>query len=139
MKTLDINWRVVTSVLFYTLSLHAMWKGLWAYGVALAALATTSILLHGYGLCQKIDQVLVYVVVALGAYYFYIVLNSFNVKRVESIFIYIFLAVPVATFIGCIILYHVFNDRVDHVWVHVLTLIGHHCILLLLGLQQSRA
>ena len=124
---MKINWRVVTSVLFYTLSLHAMWKGLWVYGVALAALATTSIMVHGFNLCKNIDQVLVYVVVALGAYYFYIVLTH---KHVESTFRYALLAIPIATFIGCIVLHYIFNDRVDHAWVHVLTLIGHHCILL---------
>lgn len=116
---------LVTSVMFLTLAAHAWLRGLWLYSLAWVGLSVTSVLVHGWGLCRKVDKALVYAVVALGAYYYY-VLVWVGQKHTLS---YLLLTVPVVTFVGCVLLYHVVRDRVDHVWVHVLTMLGHHCIL----------
>lgn len=127
---------VVTSALFVTISIHAavVSRGrplLLAYAAVWALLAATSVYVHmerkGHGHwrldeVRRIDKVLVYTAIALGAVLYIKNVNRLPYDPVTHL-------VPVVTFLGCVVLYHGVRDLFDHVWVHVCTLIGHHAIV----------
>lgn len=104
---------ITTSVLFVSVGVHAILKGLWCYGAAWLILSMTSILVHGLGIGRCADKIMVYTVVAIGAYYYYIGQRTI---------------LPPLLFILCVLLYFVYK-HISHVWVHICAIIGHHVII----------
>lgn len=124
MVEFKFNVLVLTSMLFASVSIHALHYGLYAYGLAWFGLCITSSLTHGCdGLCRTIDKLLVYLVIVIGSYYYY---QMLVMKKRLPWFIKV---VPLVTFFACILMYHVYYDYIEHVWVHIASIIGHHVII----------
>jgi hypothetical protein len=106
---------VISSLLFTTMIIHAFARKYWIYGLAWMGLTITSVLNHSTpaDTWRLIDKVMVYIVVGIGLL---VLLRKKN---------YI---IPVITFVAVIILY--FGNIGHHSWIHILSLIGHHAILL---------
>jgi hypothetical protein len=114
---------VITSLLFLSVGIHALYKKLYDYGIAWILLSITSTIVHGMHVGLITDKVLVYTVIVFGACYYARILKN-NVKEKA----WTAVLAPPLLFIACVCLYFKFT-HIDHVWVHIASILGHHMII----------
>ena len=112
----------VTGLLFLSNAVHAVYKRLYGYGLAFLALSTTTFFVHQdtTDLIWWLDQAAIFAVVCCGAVYV-----------VYGTLLWQILAVVCVT----TVLYLDKTGREDwdpeeHKWIHMLSSIGHHAVLL---------
>jgi len=114
----------VTGLLFLTNAIHAFYKRLYGYGLAFLALATTTFFFHQEQYVTDtiwyLDQSAILVVVCCGAVYVVYGALWYQIAAVACI----------AT-----VMYLDKTGREDwnpeeHKWIHMLSSVGHHAILL---------
>jgi len=112
---------IVSSVAFLSVGLHALYKGLYDYGIAWILLSITSMFVHGAGVGKWIDKLMVYTVIVIGAFYYYGIVKKKRTVNLATI-------APPVLFVLCALIYHIYTN-INHVWVHLFSIIGHHIII----------
>ena len=110
----------LTGLLFLTNAAHAAWKGQWLYCVAFLFLAQTTYLVHD-GVYDNlalfwIDQVAMYLIIGIGAKYFW----------GQNLFIQILAGLCLIV----VILLRQLREEGAHALIHLFSSAGHHYLLL---------
>ena len=114
----------VTGLLFLTTAIHAVYKRLYGYGLACVALAFTTFLVHQEQytteLIWYLDQAAIFAVVCCGAVYVVFGTLPWQILAVVCVATVIYLDKTGQ---------ESWNPE-EHAWIHVLSSVGHHAVLM---------
>ena len=111
----------LTGLLFLTNAIHAAWKGQWIYSSAFIFLTLTTFILHSERsydspILYWLDQVAMYLVIGIGAIYFWSQ--------------HLFLQSLAGLCVIIIIVLYRFREDGAHALIHLFSSVGHHYLLL---------
>jgi hypothetical protein len=127
----------LSAMLFLTNAIHALYQNLWMYALAFIALATTSWVYHGnrdtpnlFPLHFWLDQVAIWVVISIGAYYFVTQLTPTEQLIPTIAFITVGILFGYGSYANCFCFDGDSQVSINsHACLHAISSIGHHAIL----------